>query len=140
MADLNITEIVIAIIGALGVPLLALLGKALSRWADVLSERYKLAFIARLDDQIMGYVTELFSVEVEAAKAAAKDGKLSDEEKAAFKRKAIEITKKHVGLGALANVFGSTLDAEVGARVDKAVTISQNAGKAARLPLASSAD
>lgn len=129
-------QILIAVGGTLGTALIALLGKVLDRWADTIAERHKLAFISRIDDHVMGYVTDLFNTEIEALKAAAEDGKLTKEEKDRLKRTVVEVTKRHIGIGALSKVFGANVDTELGARVEKAVTVAKNAGKAVKLPLA----
>lgn len=114
---------------------LGLIGKGLTLAFDWLAEKTKISFLARVDDALMDIITEIYATQVEHAKAAAKDGKLSKEEREKFKSLAISSLKSWLGvkgikkLGAIANGFTET---SIRGKVEKAIAVSKNAGKLAR--------
>lgn len=65
--------------------------------------------LVRLDDAVLAVVRELQQTTVDAIKEAAKDGKITDEERARIKDLALASVKSHLGakgLGELAKVLG----------------------------------
>ena len=127
-------QALVAVAGVAGSAFFAFLGKVLGKAFDYLAQKSKLAFVANVDEIIMGFVIKLYNAEVEHVKAAAADGKLTKEEKKRFASIVSEQAKEHFGLKTLGQVFGSQVTEVLESRVEKAVTIAQNAGKAAANP------
>lgn len=119
-------DALIAIAGAGGTFILGLITKGITHGVEWLARKAKLAFLEELDDMAIAFVVDLYNSEVEAAKEAAKDGKLSPEEKARFKQIVIDKLTAHFGLRKLWSMFrGNNLDSALSAVVEKAVTKSK---------------
>jgi len=128
-------SLLITLATGLGTVLIGLLGRALNKLFNYLAEKSNLAFLGRVDETMMAIVTDLYNTEVEALKAAAADGKLTAEEKAMLKTKAVDSLKSWLGpkgVGELGKIFNGSADAALAAHVEKAVTIAKNAGKLAK--------
>lgn len=125
-------QMLVATAGVVGTALLGFLGRLLNQAFDYLAKKSKLTFLANVDEVVMGYVTKLYNEEIRHVKAAAADGKLTKEEKKRFAKIAVEQAKEHFGYKTLGQVFGSKVDDALGSRVEKAVTIAKNAGKAVK--------
>jgi hypothetical protein len=117
---------------AFGSLLLALGARYLGKLTSYLAEKTKLGFIANVDEVLMGVVTDLYNTQVEHWKAAAKDGKLTDQEKAQAKALALAWAKRLLDWEHVEAVFGKA-DAEdaLKQRIELAVTKAQLAGSAA---------
>ena len=118
-----------------GAIVLGLLGRALTVAFDWMAEKTKLSFLARVDDALMDIVSELYTTEVEHAKKARSDGKLTQEEKDRFKTLAAEGLKQWMGtkgLAQLGKIFNGSAEHAIKAKIEKAVAVSKNAGKLAR--------
>lgn len=132
--------------------LLAALTWLAAKVAQLISAKVKNEYLrgvlVRLDDAVLAAVREVHQVTVEALKAANADGKLTPEEKAQVKAKAIEAVKSHLGmkgLGELAKVLGLGGDAVekmLSTRVEAAVhdlkrsRVNDVSGPGAELPFA----
>lgn len=126
-------QALIALASAFGTALLGLLGRLLNKAFDYLAQKSKLAFLGEVDEFLMGYVTLLYNTEVEHAKKAAADGKLTDEEKKRFSAIPVERAKEYFGWDRLSKVLGAGAEDLLASRVEKAKTVATNAGKAARV-------
>lgn len=131
-------KVLIALASAFGTAIVALLARLLNRLFAYFARRAKLAFLADVDEVIIGFVSETGNELVEHAKVAAKDGKLTKAERNHFKRIPIRKAKEHFGLEALGELVGSVsedvIDRFLGSRVEKAVTIDK-AVKATSAPV-----
>jgi hypothetical protein len=119
----------------LGAVAMGLLGRALTVVFDWLAERTKLSFLARVDDAAMDIVTDLYAKEVEHAKKAKADRKLTKEEREKFASIAAVSLKSWLGtkgLAQLGKIFSGSAEDAIKAKIEKAVAVSKNAGKLAR--------
>jgi hypothetical protein len=125
-------QALIALASTFGTALLGLLGRLLNQAFKYLAEKTRLAFLGEVDEFIMGYVTLLYNTEVEAAKDAAADGKLTEEEKQKFAAIPVELAKEHFGWNKLSKALGAGAEGWMASRVERGVTVAKNSGKAAR--------
>ena len=128
-------SVLITLATALGGVILNYLRKGLNALFDMLAEKTKLTFLANVDEVVMDVVTDLYAVEVEHAKKAAADGKLTAEEREKFKTIAKDRLSSWLGpkgLAKLSEIFSGQSDMVLAAKIEKAVTVAKNAGKAAR--------
>ena len=130
-ADGGWQSVLIGLAGVAGTALLGLLAKLFGKGMDYLSKKSKLAFLANVDEIIMGFVVKLYNEEVKHLKASYADGKLTKEERKRFLKIVVEQAKDHFGVKTLGQLFGKNLDTAIESRVEKAVTVAKNAGKAA---------
>lgn len=83
--------------------------------------------LVRLDDAVLAAVREVQQVTVEAIKAASADGRLTAEERAQVKTKAIEAVKSHLGMKGLAELAkvlglgGDAVEKMLSTRIEAAV-------------------
>lgn len=108
-------ELVAAIVQPLLLTLLAYLSAQVAAWirARVSNTRYQVA-LTRLTEIVITTVHELEQTTVEGLKEASTDGKLTDDEKAEIKHKALNVVLDHIGdLGKLAEDLGVTRDSIV---------------------------
>lgn len=125
-------QALIALASAGGAVLLGFLGRLLNKGFDYLAQKTRISSLAEVDETIMGYVTEVYNSEVKYLKAAAKDGKLSPEEKVQLAKIPVEKAKEHFGVSMLTKLAGSAFESFLASRTENAVTLAKNAGKAAR--------
>lgn len=129
-------EIAIAVVGTVGTAALGLLAKALSRWADVLAERWKIAAVSRVVDYLTAGVISVWETTLKQAKRVSTDGKLTHEEKTTAKKAVVDDAMSHFGVKHLASLFGPSVEKELGKQLEKALTATKNASRASKLPLA----
>jgi len=112
------SELGLKVLEVLSPVLLAALTWVAAKVAQLINAKVKNEYLrgtlVRLDDAVLAAVREVQQVTVEAIKAASADGKLTPDEKAQVKAKAVEAVKAHLGmkgLGELAKVLGLSGDA-----------------------------
>lgn len=92
-------------------------------------------YVGRAWTEVKSAVAEVYQTYVAELKAASADGKLTDEEKAEAKKKAIALAKSNIGkkgLARLVRILGiDALDDWLGTQVEAAVDLSKKEGKAA---------
>ncbi len=125
-------QLIIGAAGTFGTVLLAQLGRLLNKLFNYFAHKSNLAFLANVDEYIMGVVTEVYNAEVKHAKKASADGKWTKEEKARFASIPLEKAKQHFSVKKLTQLAGAGVNEFLASRVEKAVTIAKNTGKAAR--------
>ena len=127
-------QAIIAVSGVAMTFIMNLARKYFGKLMDLAAQKTKLTFLAQVDDVVMSKVAELWQVEIKAIKAAAKDGKLTAEEKDVFRDKAIAWSKSLLDVSLLADVFGGAdnIDGALSAVVEKHVVLAKNAGKIAK--------
>jgi hypothetical protein len=117
--------------------LIAGLRKILAPVFEWLASKTHLAFVARIDDAALDIVTDIYNNEVEAVKASAPGNRLSKEQREKYNKIARDTLKGYIGSKGgkkLLEVAGGqeNVEAFLRAKIEKAVTVAQNAGKAAR--------
>ncbi len=108
-------EAIVTIVQPIFVLLLSYVAAQVAAWirARVTNTRFQVALL-RLNEVIATTVRDLEQTMVEALKEASKDGKLTDDEKATIKHKALNAVLDHVGdLTKLATDLGVTKEAIV---------------------------
>lgn len=115
-------QVLVAVSGTAVTALVSLLGRALNQLFQLLAEKTKLAFLAQVDEHIMGYVSSVSQNEVAKLKAAAADGKLTPAEIAEIKAIPMDAAKELFGKK-LAALLGSAdaVDSFLASRVERAV-------------------
>lgn len=116
---------------ALSPLLLAALTWAAAKAAQLIHAKVRAEYLRgvllRLDDAVLAAVRDVHQVTVEELKAASADGRLTPEERAAVKAKAIEIVRTHLGakgVTELAKVLGlddGGLEKVLSTRIEAAV-------------------
>lgn len=116
-------ELLVPFASVLATALAGLLARLLSKLADDAAEKTNLRFLARVDDVIMDVVTDSLQTKVRQLKAAAADGKLTEEEKAELKSLPVDAVKKHFNMKLLGKLFGGEdlVDEALARKVEKAV-------------------
>lgn len=108
-------ETIVTIVQPIFVLLLSYVAAQVAAWikARVANTRYQVA-LNRLTEIVITTVHELEQTTVEGLKEASTDGKLSAEEKADLKRRALNVVLDHIGdLSKLAEDLGVTRDSIV---------------------------
>lgn len=100
-------QVLIAFSGVIGTVILGLLGRLLAALASYAAQRTHIAKLDTVDDHIMAVVTDLWQAEVKHLKESAADGKLTSEEKAKFKKIAVDRVLSQFGASALGGLFGA---------------------------------
>lgn len=123
---------------ALSPLLLAALTWAAAKAAQLINAKvrgeYLRGVLLRLDDAVLAAVREVHQVTVEELKAASADGRLTPEERAKVKAKAIETVRTHLGtkgIAELAKVLGlddGGLEKVLSTRIEAAVHDLKRAG------------
>ena len=108
--------------------LMSKLTRLMDGWFSYIAQKTRLALADEVDEFLMGWVVATYNAEVEHAKAASADGKLTAEEKAYFLQIPIDKAKEHFSISKLAGLATSTLQDYLVSRTEKAVTIAKQAG------------
>ncbi len=121
-------------------PLLALLGAwALKRLKDLIDAKVKnesaAGVLHRLTEYSAHVVADMYQRQVEAAKAAAADGKLTAEDAARFRAEAVAAVKDRLGPAGLREL-ADALGGQAGEKLDDAVASSNEAAIAERRAVA----
>jgi hypothetical protein len=116
-------EILFTIVGGVVAILTPFIAKYVNKLAEFTAEKTKYAILGRVVKVVLGEGQKLVVEEVEHAKAASKDGKLTPEEKKKFAELARDRAIALVGAENLEKVFGGPEEAKkaVGSQVELAV-------------------
>lgn len=130
-------KLIVTVFVGFGSTILGLIGKALTMLFDWLAVKIGWARLRLVDDLVMDEVTALYNKEVEHAKAANADGKLTEAEKAKFAQIAIGHVKGLFSFAFIKKLIAflgseTKVDEMISKKVEKAVTAAKNAGKMAR--------
>lgn len=128
---MNKAEIALNLWEMLAPAVVAFLGWASIRLANWLKAKTKNEYLSgalvRLNDAVFSAVKEVEQTVVGAIRRAKADGKITDEEKAEIKAKAIAAVKSYLGakglleLAKVLGLDGAALDALIGAKIEGAV-------------------
>lgn len=128
----------VSLVAVAGTALTGLVGAGIKKLIDYTGEKIKLQVLARAAQLALMIVQRLFQVEVEHAKLAAADGKLTKAEAHGFHQKAVAELKTYLGpkgISMLMWVVGASeekLEGLFSTLVESAVAEAKNQGKAAR--------
>ena len=123
-------HMLIAASGIVGAFILNWVRKYFGHLMNLAAEKTNLAFLSRIDDLVMNKVSDLWQSEIKALKAAAKDGKLTKEEKAQFTKIAVDGLKSLLDFKLLTGLFGDQIDGALGSIVEKHVVQAKLSHKA----------
>lgn len=128
---MDVSELGLKILELLSPVLLAALTWLAAKVAQLINAKVKNEYLrgtlVRLDDAVLAAVREVQQVTVEALKIASADGKLTPEERAQVKAKAMEAVKSHLGMKGLAELAkvlglsGDAIERMLSTRVEAAV-------------------